>query len=75
MSSHIDAIVLGLLGSAFFTLLWWKFDSIDRRLDSIDRRMDKIDVTTGLIQKDMTQFYGVTQKLEGRVDEISHRVK
>jgi uncharacterized protein YoxC len=68
MSSHIDTIVLGLLMlvlgtlvSVFFTLLW--------------RRLDKIDATLVVIQRDMTQFYGTTQKLEGRVDEISQRVK
>lgn len=59
--SHIGEIILGVLMSAFFALLW-------RRLDSIDRRLD-------LIQKDQREFYGTTQKLEGRVDEISHRVK
>lgn len=68
MANHIDSIVLGVLmlflgvlGTAFFTLIW--------------RRLDKIDGTLTLIQRDMTQFYGITQKLEGRVDEISHRVK
>jgi hypothetical protein len=53
--------LLGVLVTAFFTLLW-------RRLDKIDTRLD-------LIQKDQREFYGITQKLEGRVDEISHRVK
>jgi hypothetical protein len=68
MSSHTGEIILGLLGSAFFVLLW-------RRLDAIDRRIDKIETRLELIQKDMREFYGVTQKLEGRIDEISHRVK
>jgi hypothetical protein len=33
--SHAGEVVLGLLGSAFFTLLW-------RRLDKIDTRLEKI---------------------------------
>jgi hypothetical protein len=41
----------------------------------IDKRFDGIDKTLVLIQEDQRQFYGITQKLEGRVDEISHRVK
>jgi hypothetical protein len=64
MPNHIDTILIVLFGAfvtAFFTLIW--------------RRLDKIDATLTVIQRDMTQFYGVTQKLEGRVDEISHRVK
>jgi hypothetical protein len=68
VSSHIDAIIIGCavsffgtIGTAFLALIW-------RRLDSIEK-------TTALIQQDQKEFYGITRKLEGRVDEISHRVK
>jgi len=61
MSSHTGEIILGLLGTAFFTLIW-------RRLDAIDKRM-------GTIETDMKHFYSITGKLDGRVDEISSRVK
>jgi hypothetical protein len=54
-------VVLGVLGTAFFTLLW-------RRLDSIDK-------TLVVVQADLKQFYGAEQKIEGRVDELSKRVK
>ena len=33
--SHAGEVVLGLLGTAFFTLLW-------RRLDRIDARLEKV---------------------------------
>lgn len=61
MSSYIGTIILGALITGFFTLLW-------RRLDSIDK-------TLVVIQTDLKQFYGDLKKLEGRMDEISHRVK
>lgn len=54
-------VLLGALVTAFFTLLW-------RRLDSIDKILI-------VMQADLKQFYGDQKKLEGRVEEISHRVK
>ncbi len=54
-------VLLGAMTTAFFTLLW-------RRLDSIDK-------TLMIVQADLKQFYGDQKKLEGRVDEISHRIK
>jgi hypothetical protein len=82
LSSHIDAIVLGALATAFFSLLWRKFDAIDRRFDLVDKRFDAVDKRFNriedkldLIQRDMSDFNGITKKLEGRVDEISQRVK
>ena len=59
--SNTAAILLGALTAAFFTLLW-------RRLDSIDK-------TLTVIASDLKQFYGDQKKMEGRVEEISHRVK
>jgi hypothetical protein len=77
--NHIGEIILGVLVSAFFTLLWLRFNDVDKKIDRMDDRTDKrlaaIDNRLDLIQKDQTQFYGITQKLEGRVDEISSRVK
>lgn len=33
--SHTGEIILGLLGTAFFTLLWRRMDRIDSRLERI----------------------------------------
>jgi DNA anti-recombination protein RmuC len=67
--------------AGFFTLLWRHIDKAEartqQRIDQMEqrtgKRLDKIDDRLDLIQKDQREFYGVTQKLEGRVDEISHR--
>jgi hypothetical protein len=54
-------VILGVLITSFFTLPW-------RRLDSIDK-------TLIIVQTDLKQFYGAEQKIEGRVDDLSKRVK
>ena len=33
--SHTGEIILGLLGTAFFTLLWKRLDRIDARLEKV----------------------------------------
>ena len=43
-----------------------QFDKVNTRIDTTNARIDKM-------AADYTQFYGMTTKLEGRVDEISKR--
>jgi len=43
-----------------------QFDEVSRQFGEVNRRLT-------LIKTDLKQFYGITQKLEGRVDEISRR--
>jgi hypothetical protein len=83
MQTHLDAIFLGLLASAFFTLIWRRLDSTDKALASVQvdikglptmREFDRLDKTLGVIQTDLKQFYKDSGKIEGRVDELSGRV-
>jgi hypothetical protein len=79
--NHLDSIALGLLASAFFTLIWRRMDSTDKLVasmvtkDEFNRAIDRIDKTLVVIQADMKQFYKDSGEIKGRVDEISHRIK
>jgi hypothetical protein len=72
MLNHIGEIILGVMLTAFSGLLWRFIDGIEKRLE---KKLDKIDETLVVMQADLKQFYGDQKKLEGRVDEISHRIK
>ena len=61
-----------------------RFTSMDKRLDGMDNRLNKLDADLRefrvehrqdlvAIHTDLKQFYGMTTKLEGRMDEISKR--
>ena len=50
-----------------------RFAAMDKRMDGTDKRLDKIDADLVAINADLKQFYGMTTKLEGRMDEISKR--
>ena len=61
-----------------------RFNSMDKRMDGMDTRLSKLDSDLRDfrtehrqdllgIHADLKQFYGMTTKLEGRMDEISKR--
>jgi hypothetical protein len=61
-----------------------RFNSMDKRMDGMDSRLNKLDADLRefrvehrqdlvAIHADLKQFYGMTTKLEGRMDEISKR--
>ncbi len=52
-----------------------QFDRIDKQFDRIDKRLDALTARVSALETDYTQFYGMQQKVEGRLDEISARVK
>ena len=58
--SHAGEIVLGLLGTVFFTLLWRRMDKTDNRLDRIEARI--------------TVLGDELHEIKGRIDEISKHV-
>ncbi len=45
----------------------------NRRFDEVSRRFDEVNRRLGLIETDQKQFYAVTGKLDGRLDEIAKR--
>ena len=45
-----------------------QFDAVNRQLEAINRRLDCID-------EDLRQFYGTDKALEGRINELSARIK
>jgi hypothetical protein len=79
--NHVGEIILGLLGSSLFTLLWLKLGTSERRLERIETTMvtkddlGRIDKTLMVIQGDLKQFYKDSGEIKGRVDELSRRVK
>ncbi len=48
-------------------------DRVDTRFDRVDARFDQVDARFNRVDADLRQFYAVTGKLEGRVDEISKK--
>ncbi len=50
-----------------------QFDRVDAQFDRVDARFDQVDARFNRVDADLRQFYAVTGKLEGRVDEISKR--
>lgn len=48
-------------------------DDIHRQFTDVNRQFGEVNRRLGLIETDLKQFYGITQKLEGRVDEISRK--
>ncbi len=50
-----------------------QFDRMDGRLDRMDGRLDLMDERLRLIEGDQKQFFTVTGKLDGRIDELSRK--
>ena len=46
-----------------------------RGFDKVDQRFDKVDVRLGRIDEDLRNFHGTDKELEGRINEISARIK
>ena len=45
---------------------------VDRRFDVVDRQFDRMDRRLTLIEGDQKQFFAITGRLDGRIDEL-HR--
>ncbi len=50
-----------------------RMDKFSERLDTLGERIDKLNDRVTSIEGDLRTFYGVTGKLEGRVEELSRR--
>ncbi len=44
--------------------------SMNRQFDQVNRRFDEVNRRLGLIEADQKQFYAVTGRLDGRLDEF-----
>lgn len=75
MINHFGEIVLGLIGTSFFTLLWKRLDSIDLRF--VEIRADIRDVGTRVerIQTDLSSFNRELGVHDRRLDEIQGKTK
>lgn len=69
--SHVGEIILGLLGSGFFTLLWRRLDKVDARLDQIDKEAESRFIR---VEGRLQQIGDVVMEVKGRMDEISKHV-
>ena len=49
------------------------FEQVTQRFAAVDRQFDRMDARLLRIENDQREFYGITRKLEGRIDEISRR--
>lgn len=89
MQSHLGELILGILASAFFTLIWRRLDFIDGRIASFQTEVNgRIGETNGriatfqaevnghfaTIEAELRYFHGETGKTEGRLDELSKRI-
>ena len=50
-----------------------RFEQVNQRFAAVDRQFERMDARLLRIENDQREFYGVTQKLEGRIDEIARR--
>jgi hypothetical protein len=48
-------------------------DDMDHRFDEVGRQFAEVNRRLGLIEADQKQFYTVTGRLDGRLDELSKR--
>jgi 4-hydroxybenzoate polyprenyltransferase len=82
MNNNASTLLLGLLMTAFFTMLWKLVNGVEDRLGTrinevktdLGTRIDKIDATLVVIQNDLREFNGGLRHVEGRVDEISKHI-
>ena len=56
---------------SILVILSWVSNSL--HFNRIDSRLDRIENRVTVIEGDLRQFYSVTGKLEGRLDEISKK--
>jgi septal ring factor EnvC (AmiA/AmiB activator) len=50
-----------------------RFAQVDQRFERVDKQFDRMDAQLLRIENDQREFYGITRKLEGRVDELSKK--
>ena len=50
-----------------------RFEQVNQRFAAVDQQFDRMDARLLRIESDQREFYGITRKLEGRIDEISRR--
>ncbi len=48
---------------------------VDRRFDGVDKRLDKMENKLERIDEDLRMFHGTDKGLEGRMNELSARIK
>ncbi len=76
------ALLTPALGSLVLVLLAWLHqnqrlsdfrDDVSRRFDQTDARIGRIETRLVGIEQDQKQFFTVTGKLDGRIEELSRR--
>jgi tetrahydromethanopterin S-methyltransferase subunit G len=69
--NQIGFWILGVLSTAFFTLLWRRLDTIEKKVDAVDTklsgRIDSIDAKLNQLTGDFREFKGRTEVLLGFV--------
>ena len=58
------SLLIPCVGSFVLVILAWMFSNA---------RLSRIETTVGTIQHDLQEFYRITGKLEGRVEEMSRK--
>ena len=51
-----------------------QFENVQRQFDDVNRQLHEVRGSLNTLSSDYHNFYGMEQKLEGRVDELSKRV-
>lgn len=50
-----------------------RFEQVNQRFASVDRQFERMDARLVRVDNDQREFYGITRKLEGRIDELCKR--
>ena len=76
MLNYIPAalIILSVFVSVFVGILMNRHDVAALRTD-MNRQFDKVDAHLTRIDEDLRRFYGTDKELEGRLNELSARIK
>ena len=48
-----------------------QFDEVNRRFGDVNRQFEEVSRRLSLIENDQKQFFAVTGKLDGRIDQLS----
>jgi septal ring factor EnvC (AmiA/AmiB activator) len=79
LANHIGEFILGILGTAFFTLLWKRLDTLDRDIRDVRSELHRAVAT---LEKDIqdlrnqiTHFVDVHLNHEGRISTVEERTK
>ena len=52
-----------------------RFEQVDKRFEQVDKRFEQMDRRLSLIEADQKQFFRTTGIIDGRIDELSTRIK